>query len=283
MDILVTGSKGFLGKKICERLRVLGYNVDEIDFGNGQDINKLETFSPFSSAKLIIHLAAKSYVPDSMNNPIDFYNTNIIGTLNVLETARKNQARVIFFSSYIYGNPEFLPVTEIHSKNPHNPYAQSKLIGEDLCFAYYRDFNVPSIVFRPFNIYGPGQVGNFLFPTILNQISSGKIKLKDPLPKRDYIHCDDIVEAVVQAVKKDELKFETFNLGTGVSFSVKDIMDIIRLNSQSNFDVEFENVSRKSEVLDCYADITKTKKLLNWTPAKNLETGIKELLKIYNL
>jgi UDP-glucose 4-epimerase len=283
MNITITGSAGFLGKLICKKLEMIGHKLIKIDFANGQDITEPEVFSNTKGSELFIHLAAKSYVPDSMNNPADFYHTNIFGTLNVLEAARKNNARVIFFSSYIYGNPEFLPVTENHPYNPHNPYAQSKLIGEDLCRAYFRDFGVPTIIFRPFNIYGPGQGDNFLIPTILKQINSGYVRLMDPNPKRDYIHCDDIVEAVAIAAEMSDSKFEIFNLGNAVSISVEDIVKVIKKYCRSEFDVYYENSVRKTEVSDCYADIKKANQILNWTPKKSFETGIIELLKINDL
>jgi len=283
MNITITGSEGFLGKLICKKLEILGHKLIKIDFAYGLDVTNPEVFSNSIDSELFIHLAAKSYVPDSMNNPADFYYTNIVGTLNVLEAARKNNARVIFFSSYIYGNPEFLPVTENHPHSPHNPYAQSKLIGEDLCRAYFRDFGVPIIIFRPFNIYGLGQGDNFLIPTILKQIYSGQVRLMDPNPKRDYIHCDDIVEAVAIAAEMKDPKFEIFNLGSGVSISVEDIVQVIRKYCKTDFNVYYENSVRKTEVADCYADITKAYQILNWTPLKSFENGIRELLRINDL
>ncbi len=283
MNITITGSEGFLGKLISKKLEILGHKLIKIDIALGQDVANPEVFSNSKDSELFIHLAAKSYVPDSMIHPADFYFTNVIGTLNVLEFARKNKSRVIFFSSYIYGNPHYLPVNEIHPPNPHNPYAQSKLIAEDLCKAYYRDFDVPVTIFRPFNIYGPGQDEKFLIPTILKQIRKGEVRLMDPNPKRDYIHCDDIVEAVVRAGEMPELKFEIFNLGTGVSISVKDIIEIIKKYCKTDFKVYYDNTIRKTEVRDCYSDVTKANINLNWSPSKKIETGISELLKINDL
>ena len=279
MKITVTGSEGFLGKLICKKLEDLEHNICKVDFAYGHDVLNPDVFCNSSDSKLFVHLAAKSYVPDSMISPADFYYTNIVGTLNVLEAARKNNARVIFFSSYIYGNPEYLPVNESHPYNPHNPYAQSKLIGEDLCRAYYRDFNVPVIIFRPFNIYGPGQDEKFLIPTILKQISSGYVKLMDPNPKRDYIHCDDVVEAVVKALDYRNVDLQTFNLGTGVSYSVGDIVEFIRKNYKAAFEVFYSNSNRKVEVNDCYADILHCNNILGWVPKVKMEEGIIELLK----
>ena len=283
MKITVTGSEGFLGKLICNKLEISGHKLTKIDHGFGQDVTNPDAFADSKDSELFIHLAAKSYVPDSLIKPSEFYYSNVVGTLNVLEAARKNKARVIFFSSYIYGNPEYFPVDENHPQNPHNPYAQSKLIGEDLCRAYSRDFNVPVIIFRPFNIYGQGQNVKFLIPAILNQISSGQVRLMDPNPKRDYIHCDDIVRAVEKATELDNITFEIFNLGTGVSISVQDIVDVFKKYSKEEFIVMFDKSIRKTEVNDCYADISKANSILNWKPLKSFEKGISELLKLNDL
>lgn len=278
MDILVTGNAGFIGKVLCKKLTTDGHTIFGMDYLSGYDITNMDTFKNVKKADIIIHLAAKSFVPDSFNNPGSFYKTNILGTLNVLETARITKAKVIFFSSYIYGNPQNLPVTETHSINPHNPYAQSKYIGEELCRGYFRDFGVPVTVFRPFNIYGNGQNENFLIPTILKQIKSGTVNLADPNPKRDYIHVNDIADAVVCAVNKNFNGFEIFNLGTGVSYSVDELVNIIKKFSKFEFTAHYKKQVRQLEINDCYADTNKAKTLLGWEAKINLEEGIKNLL-----
>lgn len=283
MEIVVTGSSGFIGKSVCHRLKQLGNNVIKLDFAKGDDITDIKSFDKIENCDLIIHLAAKSYVPDAFRNPHSFYYTNVLGTLNALETARRTGAKFIFISSYIYGQPAYLPVDENHKRAAHNPYAQSKIMGEDLCFAYNRDFNVPSIILRPFNIYGFGQAGNFIIPTIVEQIKSGKLNLKDSKPKRDFIHYSDVVDAIVKASQKENYSIETLNLGTGVSTSIEDLVNIFKENTEKEFEIHFENTSRQSEVDDCYADISKTQSFLNWEVKTALKDGIKELIKLHNL
>lgn len=283
MEIVVTGSSGFIGKSVCHRLKQLGNNVIELDFAKGDDITNIKSFEKIENCDLIIHLAAKSYVPDAFKNPHSFYYTNVLGTLNALETAKRTGAKFIFISSYIYGQPAYLPVDENHKRAAHNPYAQSKIMGEDLCFAYNRDFNVPSIILRPFNIYGFGQAGNFIIPTIVEQIKSGKLNLKDSKPKRDFIHYSDVVEAIVKASQKENYSIEILNLGTGVSTSIEDLVNIFKENTEKEFEIHFENTSRQSEVDDCYADISKTQNFLNWEVKTALKDGIKELIKLHNL
>jgi len=147
----------------------------------------------------------------------------------MLELCRINHAKMIFFSSYVYGHPQYQPIDENHPIQAFNPYSQTKVICESLCEGYNRDFKVPVIIFRPFNIYGTGQNPDFLIPTIIQQAKSGKIVIKDDRPKRDYIHVEDIVKAIVAAIEagNTDNSIKTYNLGTGESYSVKEIADIV--------------------------------------------------------
>jgi len=228
---------------------------------------------------VLVHLAAKTFVPDSFNNPGDFYQTNLNLTINALELARKWKAKVIYMSSYFYGAPQYIPVDENHPLAPHNPYAQTKYLSEELCKAYHRDFGVPVIAFRLFNIYGPGQTGNLLIPEILEKIKAGgSILLKDPRPKRDYIHINDVISAIMAGIHSNDMGFNIFNLGTGNSYSVHDLVSLIKSYSKIDFKVEFSNEFRKGEVLDSVADISRAKNILNWVPQIHLDYGIKTLL-----
>jgi UDP-glucose 4-epimerase len=196
----------------------------------------------------------------------------------VLELARINSASVIYFSSYLYGTPEYLPIDEKHPLKPHNPYAQSKIICEKICEGYYRDFGVPVIIFRPFNIYGPGQNSSFLIPGIIEQQKSGKILLKDPRPKRDFIHVSDIIYAVMLAIKLENPGLQTFNLGTGKSYSVEEIVNLIIKYYGKRTVVKYTNEYRPGEVLDTIADIRKISTVLKWSPSINIEKGLDALL-----
>jgi nucleoside-diphosphate-sugar epimerase len=278
MRILITGSEGFIGSKLCSKIETQGFDMVKLDHIIGHDITNPETFENITTPSVIVHLASLSYVPDSFKNPYQFYQQNFLGTLNVLEFARKHKAKVIFFSSYLYGRPDQLPVNESHELNPHNPYAESKRIGEILCEAYQRDFGVNTIIFRPFNIYGPGQNSNFLIPTIIKQIKAGNVHLMDATPKRDYIHVDDIVNAVLKAITNSQVHNEILNLGSGKSYSVDEIVQVIKSFSPIEFNVSYEDNARKNEVPDCYADISKTQVLLNWNPEINIHDGIKTLI-----
>jgi UDP-glucose 4-epimerase len=276
--IAVTGSSGFIGRHLLGALREQQYNIIEIDIEKDLDISDWSKARNIPHFDIIIHLAAKTFVPDSFKRPHEFYFVNQSSTLNVLELARINSASVIYFSSYLYGTPEYLPIDEKHPLKPHNPYAQSKIICEKICEGYYRDFGVPVIIFRPFNIYGPGQNSSFLIPGIIEQQKSGKILLKDPRPKRDFIHVSDIIYAVMLAIKLENPGLQTFNLGTGKSYSVEEIVNLIIKYYGKRTVVKYTNEYRPGEVLDTIADIRKISTVLKWSPSINIEKGLDALL-----
>ncbi len=278
--ILVTGSSGFIGKALVNRLSGVSYDVLGLDMTSGVDLTVPEEVLRIESDReIVIHLAAKSYVPDSFSDPYSFYFNNIHSTLNLLEYCRKNKARFIFFSSYLYGNPDYLPINENHPLRPHNPYAQTKYLCEELCKAYNRDFDVPIVIMRPFNIYGAGQNPNFLIPTILNQFNNnGSVTLKDPRPKRDFIHVDDVVSAVEKVMAKDVEGLNVFNLGFGKSFSIQQIIDTLQQLFNNRTKISFTNEFRKNEVMDTVADVQNLYTATGWKPQIDLETGLRKTI-----
>ncbi|MDD3876063.1 MAG: NAD(P)-dependent oxidoreductase [Bacteroidales bacterium] len=280
--IAITGSSGFIGKHLLNHFKRLHYKIVEIDLTKGIDITKKEDLDKIQHFDIIIHLAARSFVPDSFIYPEAFFYNNFLSTLNVLELARKYNAKVIFFSSYLYGTPIYLPIDEKHPLAPHNPYAQSKLICEDLCEGYFRDFNVPVIIFRPFNIYGEGQGLSFLIPSIISQLENKEINLKDPRPKRDFIFIDDVVSAVIKAVEYSKNDFQVFNLGSGISSSINDVVNIILSLTAHKPSLNFSKEYRQGEVMDTVANITKSRLLLEWTPVFDIRTGLERILKNKN-
>ena len=198
----------------------------------------------------------------------------------MLELCRLKNAGMIFFSSYVYGHPQYQPIDEYHPVHAFNPYAQTKVICESLCEGYNRDFKVPVTIFRPFNIYGKGQNPDFLIPAIIEQARKGKITIKDDRPKRDYIHVSDIVEAIVAVIKtkNSDNEIKTYNLGTGISYSVKEIVEIVQSLFNREIDYLCTNEYRPNDVMDTVADTTKIKRELEWSPAITIIEGIKKML-----
>lgn len=278
MIIAVTGSSGFIGKRLVSRLEKFGHNIIKVDVNEGIDIlnwNQLKTIQKFD---VMVHLAAKSFVPQSYETPRDFYHLNVNGVINGLELCRIHKAKFVFASSYVYGKPEYLPIDENHLLEGFNPYAETKIIGEKICRDYHKYFDVRSIILRPFNIYGPGQGENFLIPLILKQAKTGKVKLLDSRPKRDFVFIDDVVEAFRLAIENNNVRFDEFNIGNGKSFSVDNVVRIIDKLYSNKLDIEYDKVARQNEVLDTVADISKIRTQLNWEPKIRLEEGLKRMI-----
>lgn len=278
MRIAVTGASGFIGSHLVPQLKKRNHTVEEISLDHNHDLTIWESVMDISPCDAIVHLAAKTFVPDSFDNPRSFYHINNTATLHTLELARIWKARVIYMSSYFYGQPQYIPVDEKHPLNPHNPYAQTKYISEELCRGYSRDFNVPVIALRLFNIYGPGQTGSFLIPEILETIKhTNKITLKDPRPKRDYIHVFDVVQAIITALGYVQEEFDVFNLGTGRSVSVEELVQKIQKHSPVKFDVEYTHEYRQGEVLDSVACTSLINQKTGWKPSIDIDKGINSL------
>lgn len=273
--VLVTGSHGFFGTHLCNALKSRVSKIVTFDLSRGQDITSLDKIMRLPKVDSVFHLAAYMFIPKAFSEPQQTYRINIGGTLNILEYCRqKDVARIIYPSSYVYGRPEYLPVDEKHPTQPNNPYTQSKLMGEELCESFSRDYGISCVIFRIFNIYGPYQKEPFLIPTILSQLGSGKISLKDPKPRRDFLYIKDMTDACVKALKY-RTRFDVFNIGSGRSHSVSDIVD--RLVGIHNKDVQVSYTSerRKGEILDTVANINKIKRKLKWTPEVDLDKGLR--------
>ncbi|MBT9151685.1 MAG: GDP-6-deoxy-D-mannose reductase [candidate division WS2 bacterium] len=282
--ILVTGSSGFVGKNLVERLKKQGAEVltladhdgRRIDIKDQQSVKGI--INEIRNIDIVYHLAAITSVPFSFENPRETYDVNVLGTLNILELCRScNADKIVFASSYVYGQPQYMPIDEEHPLQPANPYARSKVLGEELCRAYNTDFGVKCIILRPFNIYGVGQSKNFLIPSITAQLRYGKIELKDPAPKRDFIYISDVVDAYIKAGESNR-DFDVFNIGYGKSYSVEEIVDRIVCLYGKNVKVEYSSERRKHEVMDTVADIRKAKELMGWAPTVPLDEGVRRTM-----
>jgi len=225
--ILVTGASGFIGKHLVPQLRAASHTVIEANSVSG-DVADAATWASFDIPEVVVHLAGKSFVPASWTDPASFVKCNVQGTVNALDFCRKNNARLVYISSYLYGNPEKLPIPETAPMIANNPYALSKKLAEDACKFYAGSFGVPITILRPFNVYGPQQDQNFLIPSIIRYINAGQlIEVKDLEPKRDYVYISDLVEAIMKSVELTR-GFSIFNIGSGKSYSVKELIQVIQ-------------------------------------------------------
>ena len=277
--VMVTGSEGLIGTSLVKSLKRIGKKVIPVDYKLGSDLLEKETVKNLPDADIIIHLAGKTYIPSSWDDPFSMYSININTTLNMLEFARKrNVKKFVFTSTYVYGKAQYLPVDEKHPVSVSNPYTRSKLNCEDLCKGYCEDFNIPTVVLRLFNVYGPGQAQFFLIPTVISQLLSHAIALNDPRPKRDYVYISDVVRALQLSIDFQTSKFEVFNIGSGVSYQVPEVVNLILKISGAECDVIYKNSGRKNDVMDTVADISKAKRLLKWEPKVPFEEGLRNMV-----
>ncbi len=274
--VLVTGASGFLGRHVVSALQNRGYDVITHSSRDGD----IATFPfDYEGVSHVFHLAARAFVPDSWANPQDFYRTNVLGTVNMLESCRKTGASATLMSSYVYGQPQRLPIDESHPVQAFNPYSHSKILAEQVADYYHRQFGVTVSVVRAFNIYGPGQSVRYLIPLILKQAldpARDAIAVGDLRPKRDYLHVRDLVELLLCLMQCRS--GAVYNAGTGESFSVAQIVETIAALGVPAKPLESEGTPRPEEVLDVVADISKAQRELGWRPAIKLKDGMAELI-----
>jgi len=275
--ILLTGANGFLGKSLKEEYNNK-YEFIDVSRESDIDILDLDALMKVDCIDVVIHLAAKTFIPDSFSNPYSFYNFNLNSTLNIAEFVRKKEIKkIIYLNSYTYGKPKYLPIDENHTVSFHSPYNKSKYLGEELLFKYLE--NICNVVsFRLFNIYGKNQNQNFLIPTIIKQaLYDKKIIVKDLKPKRDYLYIKDLIDLIDLAIEKEDSS-GIFNVGSSKSSSVKEVIDNVLDIMGSNKAIFSEDMVRENEVLDCYANIEKVKEYFNWEPKYNLHDGLKNYI-----
>ena len=270
--ILVTGSNGFIGRHLVKSLREKEYIVYEFDHNQG-DIADYKF--QFTRLDHVVHLASLIFIPASWDDPQSFYRTNVMGVVNVLETCREYNCSLTYISSYVYGPPQYLPVDENHPVNPSSPYNHSKLISEDICRFYSEVFHIPVTVLRPVNVYGPGQRNDFLIPKIIAQVldpTVAAVEVMDLRPKRDYLYVDDFIDAIIHSFNQGV--FDIFNISSGYSISVEDIILTIIKESGCKKPYSAKNIERPNEIWDVYADHSKISSRINWSPRTSFEEGI---------
>ena len=274
--ILVTGSSGFIGKKIVKRLDKLevitdSNNFERIDLQNKEQVMKLD------STDMVIHLGGKT--PQNELKWSEYFDNNVIGTLNVLEYCiQKKVKKMIYVSSYVYGNPKYCPIDENHPINPHNAYTESKYLGERLCEFYCNRSDLNLIILRPFNIFGESMREGFLITNLINSVKTGKkLTIVNKNSKRDFLHVDDFVDLIVKLIDHD-FKFEVFNVGAGRSYSFEDIIKKIERITSQKINIDYEE-NKEIFIDDITSDISKIKNKIDWQPRIKFDEGLEKMLK----
>jgi nucleoside-diphosphate-sugar epimerase len=274
--ILVTGAGGFIGTHLVATLRTTGHCVIAHHRCDGDVTERPPAIADVGH---IVHLAGRSFVPESWEAAPRFYATNVLGTINVLELCRRSGAALTFVSSYVYGKPQRLPIDEDHPRQPLNPYSHSKILAEDAIRYYASQFGVRASIVRPFNIYGRGQDERFVVPAIVRQAidpTIDGITVQDPRPKRDFLHVRDLVSLLVAAMSGPA--GAVYNAGSGYSISVADVLDEVAAAVGRRKAVHATGEERREEVLDVFADVSRAKRELGWAPRIEFRDGLRDTI-----
>ena len=291
---LVTGADGFIGSHLVESLVSNGHDVRAFVMYNSfnswgwldQSSSEIQASidviagdirDPYGVTKamegcdVVLHLAALISIPFSYEAPDAYVSTNINGTLNVLQAARKlgTQRVVCTSTSETYGTAQFVPITESHPMNGQSPYAATKIGADQLALSFYQSFDLPVTVLRPFNTYGPRQSARAVIPTIISQISKGarQIELGSLEPTRDFTFVRDTAKGFMQAAACDKALGQAVNIGSGFEISIEETAELIC--KVMNADVEIRQDPRrlrppKSEVERLFAGVDLAKELFGW-------------------
>ncbi|MBD3670073.1 MAG: GDP-mannose 4,6-dehydratase [Gammaproteobacteria bacterium] len=294
--ILVTGSEGFIGSHLVEALVEEGYSVKAFVLYNSfNNWGWLEDLAPEVQSKIevvtgdvrdplsvrmamegcdaVLHLAALIAIPYSYSAPTSYVETNVTGTLNVVQAARELGIKKVIHTSTseCYGTAQFVPITEEHPLQPQSPYSASKISADQMALSYYYAFEVPVTVIRPFNTYGPRQSARAVIPTVITQIANGarELKLGALSPTRDFNFVKDTARGFIAALKAEDIGGEVINLGSNFEVSIGETVELIAevMNADVTITTDEQRIRpEKSEVNRLWASNEKAARLLGWSP-----------------
>lgn len=312
MKILVTGADGFIGSHLVEKLVKLGHKVtclikynsfshngwlDYIDSNIIKDIKIISgdiidsdfVLTITRNQDYVFNLAALIAIPFSYKSPKSYVDTNIIGTLNVLNSCKRNNFNLIqISSSEVYGSAVYIPIDENHPLKGQSPYSATKIAADHLSLSFYYSYNLPISIIRPFNTYGPRQSTRAVIPSIILQMSKEKkfIRLGLTSPTRDLSYIDDTVDSFVKTLGNKNIFGEVINIGQNYDISILNLYNLIGNLMKKKIPIKREEKRfrpKKSEVMRLKCDNTKAAKVLGWEPKYNKKEGLeKGLIKTIN-
>ncbi len=294
--VLITGADGFIGSHLTESLVREGFLVRAfvmynsfnswgwLDHASADIKQSIEIFAgdirdphgvneAMRGCDAVLHLAALIAIPYSYHSPDTYIDTNVKGTLNVLQAARQlGVKRIIHTStSEVYGTARFVPITEEHPLQGQSPYSASKIGADQLAYSFYSSFDLPVVIARPFNTYGPRQSARAIIPTVITQIANGakQLKLGAITPTRDFSYVQDTVDAFIVTLKSDKGLGEVVNFGSNFEISISDVAALIVEKMNVKIDIASDTERMRpvnSEVERLWADNSKVRDLFGWSP-----------------
>ena len=304
--MLVTGADGFIGSHLTEMLLEEGYKVRalsqynsfnnwgwleginhpnlEVVTGDVRDPHYCKHIS--RDVDTIFHLAALIAIPYSYIAPDSYVDTNVKGTLNICQAAKENGVRrvLVTSTSEVYGTARYVPIDEEHPKQPQSPYSATKIGADAMAMSFYNAFELPVVIVRPFNTYGPRQSARAIIPTIITQIANGatEIKLGDLTPTRDFNFVKDTCRGFIQLADCDEAIGQEVNVCSNYEISMRDTLNLIAeiMGKDVNFVEDTQRLRPKnSEVFRLWGDNTKIKGLTGFEPEYDIRRGLEETIK----
>jgi len=310
-NVLVTGADGFIGSHLTEELVKQGHKVRAFVYYNSfnswgwldelsrEIVNEIDVFSgdirdpngvreSMKGIDEVYHLAALIAIPFSYHSPDAYVDTNIKGTLNVLQAARYLETKKVMITSTseVYGTAKYVPIDENHPFQGQSPYSATKIGADRLAESFYRSFNMPIVIVRPFNTYGPRQSARAVIPTIITQLLTGKkeIKLGSLTPTRDFNYVKDTVNGFIEIAKSQKTIGEEINIATQQEISIGQLAKLLieKINPSATIVCDEERLRpEKSEVNRLLGSNKKIKELTNWKPEYTFEKGIDETIEFF--
>jgi len=305
--VLVTGAGGFIGSYLVEKLVNTGAHVKTlVRYNSRNDWGLIELLPPeikenieiiagdlrdpetvreaVSEIAIVFHLAALIAIPYSYQHPREYVETNIIGTLNVLNAAKDYEIEKIIHTSTseVYGSAKYVPIDEEHPLQGQSPYSATKIGADALAESFYRSYNLPVATIRPFNIYGPKQSARAVIPTIISQVlTQNRLRLGSLHPTRDYTYVSDTIEGFIKVAESPNSIGEIINIGSNFEVSIGDIANKVLniLNKDIMIETDEQRVRpEQSEVQRLWCNNNKAKNLIGWEPRVNFDVGLNQTI-----
>lgn len=293
-EVLLTGGCGFIGSEVTKQLSNIGARVtvfDNLSSGKEEYIHGLSNVtlvkgnltdegavkSVAENKEFIVHLAALPFIPDSYYYPKDFFDVNVNGTINLALAARKVKRFVYISSSEVYGSARYTPMDENHPLIPQSTYSVSKLAAERVVYTIHKEHDLPSVIIRPFNSFGPNITQPYIIPEITSQLLDGnmKVMLGNINSKRDFTFVSDTARAIIMSLVAEGIVGETINIGSERAVTIKELVKLIAGILSKDFSISIDpSRIRPSDVETLICDHSKASRLLGWYPEMSMKEGL---------